>query len=55
MSTEKIAARKVMRYDARKNIFVVAEKLTTVEVALDIRLNGEFFSKIFCSPADLED
>ena len=55
MSMEKIAAYDVVSYDARKNIFVAAEKFVTVEVALELRLNGEFFRKIFCSPADLED
>ena len=55
MNAEKIVARDVTRFDARKNIFVAEEKLTSVEKCFDVRVNGEHFRKIFCSPEDVED
>ena len=55
MCAEKFSSCDVVRYDAGKNIFVAAEKFTALESCFDIRLNGKFFRRIFCSPSDLED
>ena len=55
MRDEKIFACDVTLFDARKNIFVAEEKLTSVEKCFDVRVNGEHFRKIFCSPEDVED
>ena len=45
----------VIRYDAAKNIFVPDTKFTSVEQCLELRLNGQHFRKIFCSPNCLDD
>ena len=45
----------VVRYDAGENIFVDDKKFTAVEKCFALRVNGEPFKKIFCSPNDLED
>ena len=50
-----VVACKIKRYSAAENIFVEEDKLTSVEIALELFLNGEKFSVIFCSPGDLED
>ena len=50
-----VVACKIKRYSAAENIFVEEDKLTSVEIALEVFLNGEKFSVIFCSPGDLED
>ena len=46
---------KVTRYDAAKNIFVPDTKFTSVENCFELRLNGQPFRKIFCSPNCLDD
>ena len=55
MDAEKILDCDVVRYDAAKNIFTADKKFTAIEACFDLRLNGEFFKRIFCSPSDLED
>lgn len=55
MNADKVVACNVIRYDAGKNIFVADKKLTSVEKSFELRLNGESFKKVFCSPEDLED
>ena len=55
MNAEKIVARDVTRFDARKNIFVADKKFVSVEKCFEIRVNGQPFRKIFCSPEDVED
>lgn len=55
MDGNKIVGCEVIRFDANKNIFVADKKLTAIEKVFDLRLNGEYFRKIFCSPNDLED
>lgn len=51
----KTTAFDVIKYDAAKNIFVDDKKSVAVEKCYEVRLNGKFFRKIFCSPSDLED
>ena len=51
----KIMSLKVTKYNANENIFVADEKFVASEEIFELRLNGEFFRKIFCSPSDLED
>ena len=36
-------------------VTLCAKKFTAIEACFDLRLNGEFFKRIFCSPSDLED
>ena len=55
MNAREMISCKVDRYSAAENIFVADEKLTAVEIALEIFLNGEKFSECFCSPGDVED
>ena len=52
---EKVATFDVIKYDAARNRFADDKKLVAVEQCYEIRLNGEFFRKIYCSPSDLED
>lgn len=54
MRTEFVTT-EVTRYDAAKNIFVNDTKFTAVENCFDLRLNGQHFRKIFCSPNCLDD
>lgn len=55
MNGDKISTCDVIRYDAGKNIFVDDKKLTSVEKLFELRLNGEHFRNIFCTPENLED
>ena len=55
MSGNKIVACDVTKYDAGKNIFVADRKLISVEKFFELRLNGEHFRNIFCTPDSLED
>ena len=55
VNRDKIIACNVIRYDARKNIFVDDKKLTSVEKFFELRLNGEHFRNFFCTPENLED
>lgn len=52
---EEIATFDVTKYDAAQNIFVADKKFVAVENCYEVRLNGKFFRKIFCSPSDVED
>ena len=52
---EKIITFEVAKYDAAQNIFVTDKKLISVEKFFELRLNGEFYRKVFCSPNDIED
>ena len=52
---EGIATFDVTKYDAAHNSFVADKKFVAVEKCYEVRLNGEFFRKIFCSPSDVED
>ena len=45
----------VIQYDAKANEFLGNNKLTSIECALDIYLNGSKLTTSFCSPGDLED
>ncbi|MBQ6131491.1 MAG: formate dehydrogenase accessory sulfurtransferase FdhD [Selenomonadaceae bacterium] len=55
MNGDKIVACDVVRYDLRKNIFVADKKFVSVEKCFEIRVNGQPFRKIFCSPENIED
>ena len=55
MKAREMISCKVNRYSAAENIFVADEKLTAIEIALEIFLNGKKFSECFCSPGDVED
>ncbi|MBE8950630.1 MAG: formate dehydrogenase accessory sulfurtransferase FdhD [Quinella sp. 3Q1] len=55
MNGDKIVACDVVRYDLRQNIFVADKKFVSVEKCFEIRVNGQPFKKIFCSPEDMED
>lgn len=44
-----------IKYDAASGKFLPEEKFIAVEKCFEIRLDGKFFKKIFCSPNDLED
>lgn len=46
---------KVKRYSATENVFVDDVKLTSIELAAELRLNGKCFCKLFCSPENLDD
>ena len=52
---EEIIAFEVTKYNAAQNIFSADKKSVAVEKCYEIRLNGKFFRKVFCSPSDLED
>lgn len=45
----------VTKYDSTSNSFIANKKLISVERYFELRLNGEFCRKIFCSPNDVED
>ena len=55
MNGKKFVECEIIRCDARKNIFVAEKKFVSVEKFFELRLNGEHFKKIFCSPENLED
>ncbi|MBQ6005218.1 MAG: hypothetical protein IJL14_03100 [Selenomonadaceae bacterium] len=55
MLEDKIITAEVIRFDAVENIFVADKKFIVVEKFFELRLNGEPFRKIFCSPENLED
>ena len=50
-----VATFEVTKYDSTKNAFITEKKLVTVEKCYEVRLNGKFFRRVFCSPSDLED
>ena len=54
MQTEFVTTN-VTRYDSAKNIFVPDTKFTSVENCFELRLNGQHFRKVFCSPNCLDD
>ena len=43
------------KYDAAQNVFSADEKLISVEKFFELKLNGRFYRKVFCSPNDVED
>ena len=55
MLEDKIFTAEVIRFDAAENIFVDDKKFIAVEKIFELRLNGESFRKIFCSPENIED
>lgn len=50
-----IVAFEVKKYDAAQNVFSADKKLISVEKFFELKLNGSFYRKIFCSPNDIED
>ena len=52
---EEIMTVAVTKYDAAQNVFSADEKLISVEKFFELKLNGRFYRKVFCSPNDVED
>ena len=45
----------VLRYDSIKNNFESAENPTSIEIEIEIKVDGENVARLNCSPCDIED